>query len=273
MNTNLFRNKVVVITGASKGLGKALAIELALSKADVVLVGRKKDSLIKIVKEIEQLKKKTGRLFVVSGDISTKEGCDLLIRDIKKASGNFDILINNASNFSIGKFEDEKVENIKKIIDTNVTGTITFTKLALPILKLSKKPGIINISGFAGKVALPYLSLFTATKFAITGFSEALQREYAGDSLKIMTVYPAGIKTETTQEFAPKFEKIGFTYDKPEDIANKIIEAYNSLRKELVLGKKERSLSFWNGFNKNSVDNKFKNLKQKISSIVAAIQK
>ena len=128
MKNNFFKNKIVVITDGASLLGKALATEIALLKGDVILIGNNKDELSKIVKEISSLKKKTGRVFAVTGDLSTKEGCELAIRDAKKIAGTYEILINNSSLSVFGKFEDEKPETIKKIIDTNITGTILMTK-------------------------------------------------------------------------------------------------------------------------------------------------
>ena len=160
------------------------------------------------------------------------------------------------------------LKDIAKALNTNVTGTILVTKLAIPILKANKKPGIINICGFAGQVALPYFSVISASKYAINGFTESLQREYAGEQLRIMGVYPAGIKSEETENIMPKMEKLGFTFDDPKEIAKKIIEAYNEQRTELVFGKKERSLIFWNKISKKNVDNKVKKIKSKLLNAV-----
>jgi short-subunit dehydrogenase len=269
MTNNFFKNKIVVITGAGAGLGKALSIELALQKADVIMVGKKKEELLANIKEIEQLKKKTGRTFAVAGDASTKEGCDALFRDIKKVTGTFEILINNSSVFTAGKLEDAKAENIKKVFDTNVFGSIFLTKLAIPVLKSNKKPGIINIGSFAGKVSLPYFSVYAASQFAFNGFAESLQKEYAGEQLRIMNVYTAGIKDESLGEIDQKMEKLGFAYENPTEIAKKIVEAYNENRKDVVFGKKERGLIFWNAVSKKSVDEKFKKIKTKILNAIA----
>ena len=138
MTNNFFKNKIVIITGGTNSLGKAIASELVTQKADVVIIGNKKDVLLKTVKEIESLKRKNGRILSVLGDISTKEGCDTLFRDLRKVVNNFDVLINNDQFFNVGKFEDEKLEDIAKALNTNVTGTILVTKLAIPILKASQ---------------------------------------------------------------------------------------------------------------------------------------
>jgi short-subunit dehydrogenase len=271
MTNSLFKNKIVVVTGGGTTFGKSLARELVFQKADVVLVGNKKEDLLKFIKELELVKKKIGRVFAVVGDMSTKEGCEAVLRDIKKVAGTFEILINNSCIMSAGKFEDVKLDEIKKVIDTNVTGTILLTKLALPIIRSNKKPGIINISTFEGKVGVPFFTTFSASQYAINGFTEALQREFAGDTLRIMSVTTAGIKTEENEGAAQKLGKIGFSYESPDEVSRKIIEAYNGLRKELVLGKKERGLIFWNSITKKSIDNKFKKIKTKILNAIAEL--
>jgi len=269
MKNNFFKNRIAVITGGESPLSKALAIEIALLKGDVILVGNKKEELLKTIKEIDGLKKKTGRIFAVSGDLSTKEGCEAVLRDAKKIAGTFEILINNGSIFSAGKFEDEKIENIKKSIDVNVTGTMLLTKLSLSTLKSNKKPGIINICNFFGKIGLPYFSVYSATKFAIAGFTEALQKEYSGEGFKIMGVYAPTLKSELTDKREANLEKIGLFAETPEEVAKKIIEAYNELETEIVLGKKEKSLIFWKNLRKKSTENYFKKMKPKILSAIS----
>jgi short-subunit dehydrogenase len=271
MTNSLFRNKIVVITGGNSDLSKSLAIQTASQKADVVLVGNKKDDLLKFIKSLEQIKKKMGRVTAVAADFSTKEGCDVAFRDIKKAAPTFEILINNSNDLIAKKFEDMKAEEIKKLIDQNLTGNIMLIKYALPVLRSNKKPGIINISSFHGKVAMPYFSVFAATQFAFNGFMESLKRELSGDQLRFLNVYISGIASDANEGLAQKMQKIGFRYDKPEPVAIKIVEAYNEMRKELVLGNKERGLIFWNGLMQSNVDGKLKNIKSKILNAVAEL--
>jgi short-subunit dehydrogenase len=271
MTNSMFRNKIVVITGGNSELSKSLAIQVASQKADVVLVGNKKDDLLKFIKSLEQIKKKMGRVTAVAGDMSTKDGCEMIFKDIKKAAPTFEILINNSNDLVAKKFEDLKNDEIRKIIDTNVTGNILLTKYALPILRSNKKPGIINVSSFHGKVALPYFSIFAASQFAFNGFIESLKREFSGDQLRFLNVYISGIASEDNEGMAQKMQKIGFRFDKAEPVAVKIVEAYNEMRKELVLGSKERGLVFWNGLMQSNVDNKIKKIKSKILNATAEL--
>ncbi|HOJ63695.1 MAG TPA: SDR family oxidoreductase [Spirochaetota bacterium] len=269
---NFFKNKTVLITGASQGLGKALAIELVSMKADLILVDKSKEILNKTIQEITQANKKVGKLIAIAADLSTKEGCENAIRDIKKTSGMFDILINNAAILKPGKFSEKNPKDIIEIINTNLLSTMILTNLSLPILAGSKKPGIINICGFFGKVGVPYFSLYSAAEFGIAGFTESLQREYAGENLRIMGVYTAGLKTDMFKGMIDKMQKIGFIFENPEIVAKKIVTAYNEMKNDLVLGKKEKSLIFWNGVSKGSNDKKFKKIKTKLLNTVAAYE-
>ena len=268
-NVNLFKNKTVLITGGGEGLGRALAIELALNKTDVIIVDRKKELLNGVIEEVAKSKKKVGRVLGVLGDISTLKGVEEVIKNVKKVTGSFDMLINNAAAMVPGKFDDQSIATIQSIIDTNVSGTIALTRLALPILRANKKPGIINICGFYGKVGVPYFSVYSASQFAIAGFTEALQRAYAGENIRVMGVYPAGLKSNLFKGMVTKLSKLNFVFDETTVVAKKIIESYNDLKNNLMLGKKEKSLAFWNTVNKESVSNKFKKIKTRLLNITA----
>lgn len=269
---NFFKNKTVLITGATQGLGKALAMELVNLKADLVLVDKNKEVLNKTIQEITQTKKKVGKIFGIAADLSTKEGCENVIRDAKKTVGTFDILINNAAILKPGKLSEKSTKDIIEIINTNLLSTILLTNLSLPILSASKKPGIINICAFFGKVGVPYFSLYSATEGGIAKFTESLQREYAGENLRIMGVYTAGLKTDMFKGMIDKLQKIGFVFENPEVVAQKIINAYNEMKDDLILGKKEKSLIFWNNISKKSNDKKFKKIKTKLLNTVVAYE-
>ena len=271
-NNNFFKNKTVLITGASQGLGKALAMELVDLKADLVLIDKSKEMVSKVVQEITQTKKKIGKIFGIVADLSTKEGCENAIRDARKTVGTFDILINNAAILKPGKFSEKNLKDIVEIINTNLLSTMILTNLSLPILAGVKKPGIINICAFFGKVGVPYFSLYSAVEAGISGFTESLQREYSSENMRIMGVYTAGLKTDMFKGMIDKMQKIGFLFEAPEIVAKKIVNAYNEMKNDLVLGKKEKSLIFWNGVSKNSVDKKFKNIKTKLLNTVAAYE-
>ena len=147
-------------------------------------------------------------------------------------------------------------------------------KIIEKIIKRSpgQSPGIINISGFFGKVGVPYFSLYSASEAGIIAFTESLQREYAGENLRIMGVYTAGLKTDMFKGIIDKMHKIGFIFENPELVAQKIINAYNEMKDTLVLGKKEKSLIFWNGISKKSVDKKFRKIKTKLLNSVVAYE-
>lgn len=267
MVANLFRKKTVLITGGGTGLGSALAKKLAFDKADIIIVGRRLDKLEEVVEDITNNKKKSGKIIAVQGDISTKDGLAAVMTGIKKTGLGVDILINNAAVYFGGKFEQLTQEEVGQIISTNIWGSIMLTHLLIDQILANKRSGIINISSFAGKVGLPFQSVYSASKYALAGFTESLQREYAG-KLNILGVYPSGIKTDFMGSATKKLEKMKFNFNTPDVVAEKIIEAYNLQKKSLILGKKEKSFIFWNKFNSKSVDKSFQKLKGQILSAV-----
>lgn len=271
MLKNLIRNKIVVITDGESALGEALARELAAAKGEVLIIGKDKDGLNKLVEDIAASKKKTGNVTPIIGDLSTRKGCEAVLSIIRRGVGTIDLLINNRSMFLGGKIDEEGgLNQFEEMINTNVLGYMLFTRLSIPLLRDNKKPGIINITSYRGKVALPYMTAFSASQFAQVGFTQALQREFAADRIKVMSVNTAGIKGDFDEETEKKFEKLGFSFDDPTAIAEKIVESYNLEKEELVFGKKEKSLGWWNTVSRKSVDSKLKKIRTKILNAIAS---
>ncbi len=267
MKLDSVKNKNFVITGGGTGLGKEMAKILLENKANVAIIGRRLEPLTKFASEFESQKKKGGKLFTIQGDISTKEGCEKVLQKIKTTLGNYEILINNAGVFFSGKFEDTEFSDIDKMLDTNLKGLIYFTKLSLPNIRAAKKPAIINISSIAGKVGMPFMTIYSTTKFAVAGFTEALRRELV-DQVKVIGVYPSGISTGFMGEAQSKLQKSKFKFDKPDNVALRIIEGFVKGEDEIIIGDHSKSTVFWNTANKKTVDNSFRKMKTKIMSAV-----
>ncbi len=266
---NFFKNKTVLITGGCSGLSRALGIQLILNKTDVVLIAKDKTEIASINEELANNKKKIGKFIGVIGDMTTAKGVEDLFRAIKRAAGKIDILVNNVADLIPGKFDEQTNDTIEAMINANITGTMLMTKICIPLLRDQKKPGIINIFSYFGRVAVPYFTTFTATQFAMAGFAEALQREYNSENFRIMNVCTAGLDCDMYKGLIGKMQKLNFVFDKPEEIAKYIIEGYNAKKKELVFGKQEKSMAFWGRASANSNDNKFKKIKTRLLNIIA----
>lgn len=181
----MFNNKVVIITGASSGIGLAAAREFANQGAYLVLAARRENLLSEIEKELSAITK----VIVVKTDVSIEEDCKNLINKTVEHFGKIDILINNAGISMRALFKDLDLLVIKQLMDVNFWGTVYCTKYALPWLLNSQGSvvGVISIAGFKG---LPARTGYSASKFAIYGFLDTLRIEHLKDNLHVMIFAP-----------------------------------------------------------------------------------
>lgn len=179
-----FQNKIVVITGGSSGIGKALATAWLQAGAFVAVCGRKKDAL-------EALEKEPGkeRLFTFIADVSIEADCRRFIEAVQERFGGIDILVNNAGISMRALFRDASVEVLKKLMDINFWGTVYCTKYALPAIQ-ARKGSVVGVSSIAGYRGLPGRTGYSASKFAMQGFLEALRTENLRTGVNVMWVCP-----------------------------------------------------------------------------------
>jgi len=182
-----FKDKVVVITGASSGIGKALAEELAARGANLVLGARQYVSLCELTAALEtryQIK-----ALAVQTDVSKEEDCAQLIKQSILTFGKIDVLINNAGISMRALFNDLDLSVLKNLMDVNFWGTVYCTKYALPeILKI--KGSIVAVSSIAGYRGLPGRTGYSSSKFAMNGFMEALRTELLKTGVHVMVACP-----------------------------------------------------------------------------------
>ncbi len=181
-----FKNKVVVITGASSGIGKSCAFEFAENGATVVLAARRVDKLRKIE---ETINKQGGKILVVRTDVKEIDDCKNLIDKTVEIYGKIDVLINNAGISMRANFEDLDLSVIKELMDTNFYGAVYCTKFALPYL-LKQKGSVIGISSITGLTPLPGRTGYAASKHAMDGFLNTLRLENMKKGLHVLIVHP-----------------------------------------------------------------------------------
>lgn len=182
-----FKNKVVVITGASSGIGKALALEMAKRGAKLVLGARQYVSLCELSAQIE--KEFGTHAIAVATDVSKEQDCKNLIEQAILTFGRIDVLINNAGISMRALFEDLDIAVLKNLMDVNFWGTIYCTKYALPEL-IKTKGSMIAVSSIAGFRGLPGRTGYSASKFAMNGFVESLRTELLKTGVHIMLACP-----------------------------------------------------------------------------------
>jgi len=185
------QEKVIIITGASSGIGRALALEYARGANKIVLAARNIEKLEKLSTEIG---KKGNQVLAVQTDVSIENDCKNLILKSVEAFGKIDVLINNAGISMRALFEDSELDVIRKLMDVNFWGTVYCTKHALPHL-LKTKGSVIGVSSIAGFQGLPGRTGYSSSKFALHGFLETLRIETLKKGLHVMIAAPGFTST------------------------------------------------------------------------------
>jgi dehydrogenase/reductase SDR family protein 7B len=180
------KDKVVIITGASSGIGKALGEEFGNRGAKVVIAAR---DIVKLNLFAKELEKKNYNILAIQADISIEDDCKKLITETIKKYGSIDILVNNAGISMRALFEDVDLKVIKQLMDTNFWGTVYCTKFALPYL-LESKGSVVGVSSIAGYKGLPGRTGYSASKFAMQGFLETLRIENLKKGLHVLIACP-----------------------------------------------------------------------------------
>ncbi|HET9908671.1 MAG TPA: SDR family oxidoreductase [Anaerolineales bacterium] len=190
------KGKVVIVTGASSGIGEATAREFAKEGSKVVLAARRVDRLEALAKEIESMN--TGaQALVVQADLSKLEDIQSLITKTLERFGRIDILVNNAGFGRLDWLENlDPVKDIQSQFDVNVMGVVQTTRQALPVMIKQRSGHVINMCSMAGLVATPTYTIYAACKHAVHGFSEALRREVKPWGIDVSMIYPGGVTTE-----------------------------------------------------------------------------
>jgi len=180
------KDKVVIITGATSGIGKALAFEFARQGSKVVIGARTHEKLTEIAEEI---KLNGGEVAFAQTDVSVEQDCKNLILTAIDSFGKIDVLINNAGISMRALFQVVDLSVLKKVMDVNFWGTVYCTKYALPYV-LKEKGSIVGVSSIGGIKGLPARTGYSASKFAIQGFLECLRTENLKTGLHVLLAYP-----------------------------------------------------------------------------------
>lgn len=221
-----------IITGGSRGLGKATAIALAKEGVDVAITGRNENTLKDTVAELKAL---GVNATYAKFDVGNYEDVKIGIKNIISTLGSVDILVNNAGIASFGSFNDMPVSEWSGIIQTNVMGLYYVTKEVLPYLLEKNKGDIINVASTAGLTGNANISAYSASKFAVIGLSESLMKEVRKNNIRVCTLTPSTIATDMALE-------LGITdgnEDKvlqPEDFAELIVAGLKLPRRAMLKG-------------------------------------
>ena len=197
-------NKVVVITGASSGIGEATARHLAGHGAKVVLGARRVERLEALVSDI---KAAGGQALAVATDVTNRTDVATLIDASVKAFGRIDVLINNAGIMPLSALEALKVEEWDRMIDVNIKGVLYGIAAALPHMKAQKSGHIITTASVAGHLVFPASSVYSGTKFAVRAICEGLRQEVKDYNIRTTILSPGAVKTELLDQISDETVK------------------------------------------------------------------
>jgi NAD(P)-dependent dehydrogenase (short-subunit alcohol dehydrogenase family) len=186
------RGKVVVITGGSRGLGLALAREISAEGGRMAICGRDADSLERARASLARL---GTEVLAVPCDVTDRASVQTLLQEVHRKFGPVDVLINNAGVIEVGPAETMSVADYEEAMATNFWGMLYPTLAVLPEMRERKAGRIVNITSIGGKLGIPHLLPYSASKFAAVGFSQGLRAEVAEDGIKVVTVCPGLMRT------------------------------------------------------------------------------
>ena len=234
-----FKNKTVLITGASSGIGKQTAIEFAKQGANIILVARRKEKLDEIATQLEKFNIIT---FVCQCDVSDKAQVKEMSKNVLEKFDSIDVLVNNAGFAIYGSVKELSIDEIESQMETNYFGMMYCIKNFLPSM-LDKKSGhIVNVASVAASFGLPGIASYCASKFAMLGFSEGLKHELHGTGVGVTVVSPIMVRTDFFDH--PSFEKMpkySPTSLSSKTVAKAILKASNSPRLEIIVPSVVRS--------------------------------
>lgn len=191
------KNKVALITGGGRGIGRATAIELAKEGVNIGLVGRTLENLEKVKAELEAY---DVNVAVATADVTNLDEITKAVESIKSELGPIDILLNNAGISKFGGFMELTPEEWTNIIDVNLKGVYYTTHAVLPEMIERQTGDIINISSTAGEKGGPVTSAYSASKFGVIGLSESLMQEVRKHNIRVSTMTPSTVATEMAAE-------------------------------------------------------------------------
>jgi short-subunit dehydrogenase len=243
---NSLSEKTIIITGASSGIGKALALALAPAGCKLGLAARNKPMLEAVADEARQL---GAEVLTVLTDVAVEDDCRNLISLTVERFGSIDVLINNAGISMRAIFADLNLDVIRKLMDVNFWGTVYCTKYALPWL-LQSKGSVVGVISIAGHIGLPGRTGYSASKFAVRGFLDALRTENLKTGLHVMLVAPgftasnirnaALVADGSNQGESPRDEHKMMSAD---EVADHIVKGILKKKNSLILTFKEGKLS------------------------------
>lgn len=250
MNRNIKQNRIL-LTGASSGIGYALAVELASQGASLLLVARRENRLRELVEKIEREVENHAKILFLAGDITDSQVQKQTIETVVREFGGLDVLINNAGVGATSSVETADMQTVRQLMEVNYFAAFSLTQLAIPLLRRSKnQPMIVFLSSVVGFRGVPHFGAYGAAKFAVSGLSESLRAELA-EEIDVLLVSPGTTRTEFFDALLESNTKPNFPQHNAvssESVARKIVQAIRKGRHRLIPYFPAKILDFLNRF-------------------------
>jgi short-subunit dehydrogenase len=228
------RSSRVVVTGAGGGIGQALARALAERGAQLGLVDLRQEPLDALA---DELSRQSVEAIAIPADLAQKQDRQQVVRRMQETFGGIDVLINNAGVMDFSEFADEDPELIERTVKVNVLAPMQLTRAVLPDMLARQEGRIVNIGSIFGSIGFACFASYSASKFALRGFSEALRREVAGSGVGITYVAPRAVKTALNSSAVYRMAaKVKMNMDEPASVARRIVRAIEKRKEDVYLG-------------------------------------
>ena len=214
--------KNLVVSGASRGIGRAIALKFASEGWNIAFCSRNIEKLLALEKELESVNPE-GKYLAYVCDVSNQNDVKEFAKEAEKFLGEVDVLVNNAGIFLPGAIHELADDTFEQLMKTNVTSAFTLTKALVGNMKARKRAYIFNMSSIAGLMAYPNGGAYNVTKHALTGFSKTLRDELKTFGIRVSTIYPGATLTDSWAEANLPEERLM----KAEDIAKSIFDIYS----------------------------------------------
>ncbi len=247
-----FKNKTVLVTGASTGIGEAMANDLAARGAELILTARSQDQLEALANQINE---NGGKAHVFPGDLALAGSAETLHQQITTSNLHVDILINNAGYGRWGQFGEFDRDDYAAMIQLNITSLTDLCHLFIPAMVIRGEGGVINIGSSASFLPVPYASVYSSTKAYVLMFSEALRYEYAESNIRVMASCPGATdsnfrhvasekSSETLKQRIGQLKGAGQVGDTCERVSQETLEAFIKNKHYIVPGKGNSKFAF-----------------------------
>ena len=240
--------KRVLITGASQGIGYALAVVAARRGCKVLAAARSGELLEQLATEV---KGKGGTIATVVADVCDPAGRAAMLAAAEREFGGLDVLVNNAGVGATGHFMETQPESLRQIFEVNVFAAAELLRDSLPLLRKGNQPLIVNISSVFGRRGYPARSLYSASKFAIQGLSDAIRAELSKDRIGVLVVNPGLTQTNFSHNMLERSARISLDHQRgmtPEQVAEATWNAAAADKAEITLTLNGKLLVFVNRF-------------------------